>query len=187
MRTCSCLAEKKWFSWKLWILTSSTKQKCVVNEMRFSSSLFLKCSRCTWSVVPMIYTTFVSETFSTMTLWGPSGDRSCKKCAMEYNLGRHQLMRLTMRLGLTHTRVGLKGGGVVGRSFWAHSLRYLLAMGWHFASTALAIGGAWENQGYILTCKVKFTWNLKSTNEKNSIKLAKYIVPINGMGRCNVK
>ena len=38
--------------------------------------------------------------------------------------------------------VGLKGGGVVGRSFRAHSLRYSLAVGQHFVGIALAIGGS---------------------------------------------
>ena len=51
-------------------------------------------------------------------------------------------MRLTLRLGLTLTRVDLKGGGVVGRNFRAHSWRYSLAVGRHFASAALATGGA---------------------------------------------
>ena len=39
----------------------------------------------------------------------------------------------------THT-VGLKGGGVVGRNFLAHSERYSLALGQHLASVALATG-----------------------------------------------
>ena len=51
-------------------------------------------------------------------------------------------MRLTLRLGLTLTRVGLKGGGVVGHNFLADSKRYSLALGWHFVSAALATGGA---------------------------------------------
>ena len=51
-------------------------------------------------------------------------------------------MRLTLRLGLTLTRAGLKGGGVVGRNFLAHSERYSLALGRHLASAALATGGA---------------------------------------------
>ena len=73
---------------------------------------------------------------------GPSRDNSCKMCAIEYRLGRHQLMHLTLHLGLTHTRGGLKGWGVVGRSFWAHSLWYALGVGWHFVATALTVCGA---------------------------------------------
>ena len=49
-------------------------------------------------------------------------------------------MRLTLRFGFTLTRVGLKGGGVVGRNFLAHSERYSLALGRHLASVALATG-----------------------------------------------
>ena len=51
-------------------------------------------------------------------------------------------MRLALFLGLTLTRVGLKGAGVVGYSFWAHSLWYFLAVGQRFAGTSLAFGGA---------------------------------------------
>ena len=80
--------------------------------------------------------------FSAIMLGGPSGDNSCKKCAIEYRLDRHQLMCLTLCLGSTHTWGGLKGGGVVGRSFWAHSLWYSFAVGWHFADTALMVWGA---------------------------------------------
>ena len=49
-------------------------------------------------------------------------------------------MRLTLRFGFTLTRVGLKGGGVVGRNFLAHFERYSLALGRHLASVALATG-----------------------------------------------
>ena len=141
MHTCSHLVEKKLFSWKLWILTSSTKRKCIVKEMRFSSSLFLKCSRCTWTVKPMIYTAFVSKKNSTMMHGGPSRDSSCRKCAIEYKTGRHKLMCLTLRLGL-HIQGGLKGGGVAGRSFQAHSLQYSLVIGQNFEATTLMICGA---------------------------------------------
>ena len=93
-------------------------------------------------MVPITYTALVLEIFSAIMLGGSFGDSSCKKCAIEYKPGRHQLMCLTLRLGLTHTRGGLKGGGVVGHSFWAHSLRYSLTVGRHFVGAALRVEGA---------------------------------------------
>ena len=63
---------------------------------------------------------------------------------MEYNLGKHQLIRLTLHLGFTLTRGGLKRGGVVGRSFWAHCLQYSRAVGQHSLDPALIARGAYQ-------------------------------------------
>ena len=124
MHTYSHLAEKKWFNWKLRILTLSTKRKCVVNEMRFNSSLFCKCNTCTWSVVPMTYIAFFLEIFSTIMQGGPSRDTSCRNCAIEYKPGKHQLMHLTLHLGFTLTQKRLKGRDC----FWVQLLGPLLTI-----------------------------------------------------------
>ena len=54
--------------------------------------------------------------------WGTLRRQLMQNYVIEYKLCRHQLMHLTLFLGFTHTWGGLKGGGVVGHSFWAHCL-----------------------------------------------------------------
>ena len=106
--------------------------------------------------------------------------------AMECKPGRTQLTLLTRRLGLALTRGGSQGeGGALGRSLFAHSLRYSRAVGRRSADTALTSLGAWQKQSQMVTLSEKFTSNWKSNSDRNSIKLVKNNVPMNGIGICN--
>ena len=110
MCTWNLLVVRKKSIWKLWILTSLIRCRCVASKMKFSSFFLQRCNGCTWRVVPITYMALVLELIFAIMLGGPSTDSSCRKCAIEYKPGKHQLMRLTLRLGLTHTGK-LKGRG----------------------------------------------------------------------------
>ena len=136
--------------------------------------------------MPMIYTAFVSKTFSTMMHGGPLGDSSCKKCAIEYKPGKHQLMCLNLHLGLTHTRGGLKGGGVVGRSFWAHCLQYFLAVGRHSLGTTLIAWGACQvNLRFLHTMKNNIEIEIKKCDELNQTIKKNIFYEWKGQLKCN--
>ena len=78
----------------------------------------------------------------------------------------------TPRLG-THTGRLTGRRGCPQRSLSAHSLRHSRVVGRRSADTALTSLGAWQKQPQTVTLSEKFTSNLKSNSDRNSIKLVK--------------